>query len=60
MLTVMAESTAGKRGRGHSNNSSSDDGEGSLKPLRKIRGRSGYNVWHAEFSKTTGTFVHYP
>lgn len=38
---------------GNKRNSTNDDT--TLKPLRKIRAVSGYNLWHAEFMKTTGT-----
>jgi len=52
----MAENTASKRGH-TSNSSSSDDEGGSVRPLRKIRAKSGYNLWHAEFSKTPGVLT---
>lgn len=50
----MAENPA-KRSIVHEN----DDNAAGLKPLRKIRAVSGFNLWHAEFMKTAGTtFIH--
>ena len=43
----MANNRVGKRSNGNGN----DD---SIKPLRKMRAISGYNLWHAEFMKTAG------
>ena len=48
----MAENPVGKRR--NADHDDEDDAAG-LKPLRKIRAVSGYNLWHAEFMKTTGT-----
>jgi len=47
----MAENRVGKRSNGD------DDDDGSIKPLRKMRAISGYNLWHAEFMKTAGMYV---
>ena len=33
-----------------------DDDDAGLRPLRKIRAISGYNLWHAEFMKTAGIY----
>ena len=52
----MAENTTGKRGH-TSNSSSSDDEDGIVKPLRKIWCKSGYNLFYAEFSTTTGVLT---
>lgn len=46
----MAENPVGNK----RSNTKHDDA--TLKPLRKIRAVSGYNLWHAEFMKTTGTY----
>jgi len=52
----MAENTAGKRGH-TSDSNSSDNEDDSVRPLRKIRARCGFNLWHAEFSKTPGVLT---
>ena len=46
----MAENLLGRR--------THDDDDASLRPLRKIRAISGYNLWHAEFMKTTGMYFY--
>lgn len=55
----MAErTTSGKRGHNMASNSdSSDDGDVTVKPLRKIRAHCGFNLWHSDFSKTRGNHV---
>ena len=54
----MAENPA-KRNIAHDNDDDDDDAAG-LKPLRKIRAVSGFNLWHAEFMKTAGTITAMP
>ena len=50
---VMSENPA-KRNIAHVDD---DDDDRGLKPLRKIRAVSGFNLWHAEFMKTAGTIT---
>lgn len=48
----MAENHVSKRSNGD------NDDDDSIKPLRKMRAISGYNLWHAEFMKTAGMYMY--
>ena len=52
-MIVMAENSV--RGKRSNADQHDEDDAASLKPLRKIRAVSVYNLWHAGYMKTPGT-----